>query len=37
LDNCDFIRYAPSQDSSNMSEFYTQTVELISTIEKQIK
>jgi hypothetical protein len=37
LDNCDFIRYAPSQDSSNMSGFYEQTVDLISTIEKQVK
>lgn len=37
LDNCDFIRYAPSQDSSNMSGFYDQTVELISSIEKQLK
>ena len=37
LDNCDFIRYAPSQDSTNISEFYNATVELISSIEKQIK
>jgi hypothetical protein len=37
LDNCDFIRYAPSQNSTNISEFYNATVELISSIEKQIK
>jgi tetratricopeptide (TPR) repeat protein len=36
LDNCDFIRYAPSQDLVNMSDFYTQTENLISSIEKQI-
>jgi len=37
LDNCDFIRYAPSQDAMNMSGFYDQTIDLISTIEKQLK
>lgn len=37
LDTCDFIRYAPTQDSMNISEFYNSTVELISSIEKQIR
>lgn len=37
LDTCDFIRYAPSQDSTNISDFYNSAVELISSIEKQIK
>ena len=37
LDTCDFIRYAPSQDATNIVDFYNSTVELISSIEKQIK
>jgi hypothetical protein len=37
LDTCDFIRYAPTQDSINLSDYYNRSVELISSIEKQIK
>lgn len=37
LQQCEFARFAPSKDSLRMDGMYSQTVDLISTIEAQIK
>lgn len=37
IDNCNFARYAPSQANFKLQDIYNQSVELISSIEKEIK
>ncbi|MFI5251811.1 MAG: BatD family protein [Bacteroidota bacterium] len=37
IEQCDFARFAPSQDSQKMDEIYSETVNLISSIEEQIR
>jgi hypothetical protein len=37
LDNCDFVRYAPSMAAYDMGKFYHDAVELLTAIEKEIK
>ncbi len=37
LDHCEFARFAPTSDSLDMQNIYNQTVDLISTIEEEIK
>ena len=37
LDNCEYARYAPSAVSGDLNHIYNSTVELITTIENEIK
>ena len=37
LDNCEYARYAPSTVSGDLNNIYTNTVELITKIENEIK
>lgn len=37
LDHCEFARFAPSSDTLDMQNIYNDTVDLISTIEEEIK
>ncbi|MDP2207363.1 MAG: BatD family protein [Bacteroidota bacterium] len=37
LDHCEFARFAPSSDRLDMQNIYNDTVDLISTIEEEIK
>ncbi len=37
LDHCEFARFAPTSDALDMQNIYNDTVDLISTIEEEIK
>ena len=37
LDNCEYARYAPSAVSGDLNGIYSNTVELITKIEDEIK
>lgn len=37
LDHCEFARFAPFADTTDMEKIYNDTVDLISTIEEEIK
>ncbi len=37
IENCEFARYSPNSDSSQMNEIYNKSTELISKLEQNIK
>jgi len=37
IERCEFARFAPSADSTTMDAFYNETVELVSTIESEVR